>query len=42
MLCWCYQSFRLCGYKKDDPDHFYLVPGVGAQGGSLEDVGKCS
>ena len=22
------------------PDHFLLVPGVGAQGGSLEDVSK--
>jgi orotidine-5'-phosphate decarboxylase len=22
------------------PDHFFLVPGVGAQGGSLEDVAK--
>ena len=22
------------------PDHFYLVPGVGAQGGSLEDISK--
>jgi orotidine-5'-phosphate decarboxylase len=22
------------------PDHFYLVPGVGAQGGSLEEISK--
>jgi len=22
------------------PDHFFLVPGVGAQGGSLEDVAR--
>ena len=34
------KSFRLCGYKKDDPGSFLLVPGVGAQGGSLEDVSK--
>ncbi len=26
--------------RKITPDHFYLVPGVGAQGGSLEDVCK--
>jgi orotidine-5'-phosphate decarboxylase len=24
--------------RKVVPDHFFLVPGVGAQGGSLEDV----
>jgi orotidine-5'-phosphate decarboxylase len=26
--------------RKIVPEHFFLVPGVGAQGGSLEDVGK--
>lgn len=26
--------------RKEVPDHFFLVPGVGAQGGSLEDVVK--
>ena len=26
--------------RKIAPDHFFLVPGVGAQGGSLEDVAK--
>jgi orotidine-5'-phosphate decarboxylase len=26
--------------RKLVPDHFFLVPGVGAQGGSLEDVAK--
>jgi orotidine-5'-phosphate decarboxylase len=26
--------------RKDIPEHFFLVPGVGAQGGSLEEVAK--
>jgi orotidine-5'-phosphate decarboxylase len=26
--------------RKWSPDHFYLVPGVGAQGGSLQEVCK--
>jgi orotidine-5'-phosphate decarboxylase len=26
--------------RKEAPDHFFLVPGVGAQGGSLEEVAK--
>ena len=26
--------------RKIAPKHFFLVPGVGAQGGSLEDVAK--
>ena len=26
--------------RKITPDHFYLVPGVGAQGGSLEEISK--
>ena len=28
------------GIRKIVPDHFLLVPGVGAQGGSLEEVAK--
>ncbi|MCG8310401.1 MAG: orotidine-5'-phosphate decarboxylase [Cytophagales bacterium] len=31
---------ELIGIRKIVPDHFLLVPGVGAQGGSLEDVAK--
>jgi len=30
----------LQGIRKQVPDHFLLVPGVGAQGGSLEEVAK--
>lgn len=30
----------LAGIRKIVPDHFLLVPGVGAQGGSLEEVAK--
>lgn len=30
----------LGGIRKIVPDHFLLVPGVGAQGGSLEEVAK--
>ena len=30
----------LNGIRKLIPDHFLLVPGVGAQGGSLEEVAK--
>ena len=30
----------LTGIRKIIPDHFLLVPGVGAQGGSLQDVAK--
>jgi orotidine-5'-phosphate decarboxylase len=26
--------------RKAAPDHFFLVPGVGAQGGSLEEVAR--
>ncbi len=29
------------GIRKIVPDHFLLVPGVGAQGGSLEEVARC-
>ena len=31
---------ELEGIRKIVPDHFLLVPGVGAQGGSLQDVAK--
>ena len=30
----------LADIRKIVPDHFLLVPGVGAQGGSLEDVAR--
>jgi orotidine-5'-phosphate decarboxylase len=30
----------ISGIRKIIPDHFLLVPGVGAQGGSLRDVAK--
>lgn len=32
------KAFMLDGIRKIVPDHFLLVPGVGAQGGSLHDV----
>jgi len=31
---------KMEGIRKLAPDHFFLVPGVGAQGGSLEDISK--
>lgn len=31
---------KIAEVRKVVPDHFFLVPGVGAQGGSLEDVAK--
>lgn len=34
------QASMLADIRKIIPDHFILVPGVGAQGGSLEDVAK--
>ncbi len=34
------QAEELQGIRKIIPDHFLLVPGVGAQGGSLEEVSK--
>lgn len=34
------QTSELANIRKIIPDHFLLVPGVGAQGGSLEDVSK--
>lgn len=32
------RSEHIAAVRKAVPDHFFLVPGVGAQGGSLEDV----
>ena len=32
---------KLAEIRRYCPDHFFLVPGVGAQGGSLEDVARC-
>lgn len=34
------KSLEFAGIRKIAPDHFLLVPGVGAQGGSLEEVCK--
>ncbi len=34
------QTEQLASVRKIIPDHFFLVPGVGAQGGSLEDVSQ--
>jgi len=34
------QAEMLADIRKIIPDHFLLVPGVGAQGGSLEEVSK--
>ena len=34
------QAESLEGIRKIVPDHFLLVPGVGAQGGSLEEVSR--
>lgn len=34
------QADKLAEIRKIVPDHFLLVPGVGAQGGSLEDVSR--
>ena len=31
---------KLAEIRKTSPDHFFLVPGVGAQGGSLHEVAK--
>ena len=31
---------KMEGIRKLAPDHFFLVPGIGAQGGSLEDISK--
>lgn len=34
------KSLEFVNIRKQSPDHFLLVPGIGAQGGSLEDVCK--
>jgi len=34
------QASVMASIRKDYPDHFFLVPGVGAQGGSLEEVSR--
>jgi orotidine-5'-phosphate decarboxylase len=34
------QAEEFVNIRKLTPDHFYLVPGVGAQGGSLKDISK--
>lgn len=31
---------KMEGIRRIAPDHFFLVPGIGAQGGSLEDISK--
>ncbi|MBM3914839.1 MAG: orotidine-5'-phosphate decarboxylase [Sphingomonadales bacterium] len=34
------QAAVMASIRKNYPDHFFLVPGVGAQGGSLEEVSR--
>jgi orotidine-5'-phosphate decarboxylase len=34
------QASEFVNIRKITPDHFYLVPGVGAQGGSLKDISQ--
>ncbi len=34
------QADEFINIRKLTPDHFYLVPGVGAQGGSLKDISE--
>ncbi len=34
------QAERIAGIRKLAPDHFFLVPGIGAQGGDLKEVSK--
>jgi orotidine-5'-phosphate decarboxylase len=34
------QADEFTNIRKITPDHFYLVPGVGAQGGSLKDISE--
>ena len=34
------QAEEFTNIRKLTPDHFYLVPGVGAQGGSLKEISK--
>jgi orotidine-5'-phosphate decarboxylase len=38
---WCYTGGHITKpFAQIIPDHFLLIPGVGAQGGSLDDVCK--
>jgi orotidine-5'-phosphate decarboxylase len=37
-VCGATQAYKFQQIRKIAPDNFLLVPGVGAQGGSLEDV----
>lgn len=39
-VCGATQAAMLADIRKTAPNHFLLVPGVGAQGGSLEEVAK--
>lgn len=39
-VCGATQAVMLADIRKTAPNHFLLVPGVGAQGGSLEEVAK--
>jgi orotidine-5'-phosphate decarboxylase len=34
------QANQFVNIRKLTPNHFYLVPGVGAQGGSLKDISQ--
>ena len=34
------QAEKMAGIRKLAPDHFFLVPGIGAQGGDLEEVSR--
>ncbi|MBO9660282.1 MAG: orotidine 5'-phosphate decarboxylase, partial [Chitinophagaceae bacterium] len=34
------QADEFINIRKHTPDHFYLVPGVGAQGGSLKEISE--
>ncbi len=34
------QSSEFVNIRKLTPDHFYLVPGIGAQGGSLKEISE--
>jgi orotidine-5'-phosphate decarboxylase len=34
------QAAVMASIRKSYPDHFFLVPGVGTQGGSLEEVSR--
>ena len=34
------QAYEFINIRKLTPNHFYLVPGVGAQGGSLKEISE--